>query len=70
MSIGQAHTPYGFGLFSTDTIICHHPIVEANRVFLTRHFLGGMAEDDALAFLLQRMQRTKSNREFFASMAE
>ena len=43
---------------------------EANRVFLTRHFLGGMAEDDALAFLLQRMQRTKSNREFFASMAE
>ena len=43
---------------------------EANRVFLTRHFLGGMAEDDAIAFLLQRMQRTRSNREFFASMAE
>ena len=43
---------------------------EANRVFLTRHFLGGMAEDDALAFLLERMRRTKSNRDFFASMAE
>ena len=43
---------------------------EANRVFLTRHFLGGMAEDDALSFLLERMRRTKSNRDFFASMAE
>ena len=43
---------------------------EANRVSLMRSFLADMAEEDAIAFLIQRMQRTDSNRAFFASMAE
>jgi len=43
---------------------------EANRVYLMRTFLADMAEEDAIAFLIQRMQRTDSNRAFFASMAE
>jgi transcription termination factor Rho len=44
--------------------------LEANRVFLLRSFLGDMPEDEAIFFLLQRMMRTKTNREFFVSMAE
>ena len=43
---------------------------EANRVFLLRSFLGDMPEDEAIFFLLQRMMRTKTNKEFFISMAE
>jgi transcription termination factor Rho len=43
---------------------------EANRVFLLRGFLGDMPEDEAIFFLLQRMLRTKTNKEFFATMAE
>ena len=43
---------------------------EVNRVFLLRGFLGDMPEDEAIVFLLQRMVRTKNNREFFVSMAE
>ena len=43
---------------------------EANRVFLLRSFLGDMPEDEAIFFLLQRMMRTKTNKEFFVSMAE
>jgi transcription termination factor Rho len=43
---------------------------EANRVFLLRNFLGDMPEDEAITFLLQRMARTKTNREFFVSMAQ
>jgi transcription termination factor Rho len=44
--------------------------VEANRVFLLRSFLGDMPEDEAIYFLLERMMRTKTNKEFFVSMAE
>jgi transcription termination factor Rho len=44
--------------------------VEANRVFLLRSFLGDMPEDEAIFFLLERMMRTKTNKEFFTSMAE
>jgi transcription termination factor Rho len=44
--------------------------VEANRVFLLRSFLGDMPEDEAIFFLLERMMRTKTNKEFFVSMAE
>jgi transcription termination factor Rho len=44
--------------------------VEANRVFLLRNFLGDMPEDEAIYFLLERMMRTKTNKEFFVSMAE
>jgi transcription termination factor Rho len=43
---------------------------EANRVFLLRGFLGDMPEDEAVFFLLQRMLRSKTNKEFFATMAE
>jgi transcription termination factor Rho len=43
---------------------------EKNRAFLIRHFLGDQAPEDAIAFLLKRMARTKDNEEFFARMAE
>jgi transcription termination factor Rho len=43
---------------------------EANRVQLLRHFLGDMEADQAITFLLQRMQRSRTNAEFFATMAE
>jgi transcription termination factor Rho len=43
---------------------------EKNRAFLIRHFLGDQAPEDAIAFLLKRMGRTKNNEEFFARMAE
>jgi transcription termination factor Rho len=43
---------------------------EINRVYLLRNFLGDMPSEEAITFLLQRMQRTKTNREFFASMAQ
>ncbi|HEX3157408.1 MAG TPA: transcription termination factor Rho [Gemmatimonadaceae bacterium] len=43
---------------------------EMNRVYLLRNFLADMPEGEAIGFLLQRMQRTRTNREFFASMAE
>ncbi|MDQ8165435.1 MAG: transcription termination factor Rho [Gemmatimonadota bacterium] len=43
---------------------------EKNRAFLIRHFLGDMAPDEAIAFLLKRMARTKDNEEFFERMAE
>ncbi|HEY0780301.1 MAG TPA: transcription termination factor Rho [Gemmatirosa sp.] len=42
---------------------------EANRVFLLRNFLSNMPSDEAMTFLLQRMGRTRNNREFFAEMA-
>ena len=41
-----------------------------NRVYLLRNFLGDMPSEEGITFLLQRMARTKNNREFFASMAE
>ncbi|MBM4194013.1 MAG: transcription termination factor Rho [Gemmatimonadetes bacterium] len=44
--------------------------MEKNRAFLIRHFLGDQAPEDAIAFLLKRMARTKDNEEFFAKMAE
>ena len=43
---------------------------EKNRAFLIRHFLGDMAAEDAITFLLKRMARTKNNEEFFQKMAE
>jgi transcription termination factor Rho len=43
---------------------------ELNRVYLLRNFLGDMPSDEALTFLLKRMQATKTNREFFAAMAQ
>jgi transcription termination factor Rho len=43
---------------------------EMNRIFLLRNFLGDMPEDEAITFLLHRMSRTKTNAEFFVSMAQ
>ncbi len=44
--------------------------VEMNRVYLLRNFLSEMPPAEAIEFLLQRMQRTRNNKEFFVSMAE
>ncbi len=43
---------------------------ELNRVYLLRNFLADMPVVEAMEFLLERMKRTKSNKEFFASMAQ
>jgi transcription termination factor Rho len=43
---------------------------EQQRVFLMRSFLADMPTDEALQFLLRRMERARSNREFFEQMAE
>jgi transcription termination factor Rho len=41
---------------------------EANRIFLLRNFLSSVPSDEAMTFLLQRMGRTRTNKEFFAEM--
>jgi transcription termination factor Rho len=43
---------------------------ELNRVYLLRNFLADMPVVEAIEFLLERMKRTKTNKEFFASMAQ
>ena len=43
---------------------------ELNRVYLLRNFLGDMPSSEQIEFLLQRMGRTKNNKEFFATMAQ
>jgi transcription termination factor Rho len=43
---------------------------ELNRVYLLRNFLADMPVVEAMEFLLERMKRTKSNKEFFATMAQ
>ena len=43
---------------------------ELNRVYLLRNFLSDMPPAEALEFLLERMKRTDSNREFLDSMAK
>src|SRR5512146_1855470 len=43
---------------------------ELNRVYLLRNFLADMPPVEALEFLLERMKRTKNNKEFFATMAQ
>ncbi len=42
---------------------------ELNRVYLLRNFLADMPPVEALEFLLERLKRTKTNKEFFATMA-
>jgi transcription termination factor Rho len=44
--------------------------VELNRVYLLRNFLADMPAAEALEFLLDRMRRTKVNKEFLDSMAK
>jgi transcription termination factor Rho len=43
---------------------------ELNRVYLLRNFLADMPPVESLEFLLERMKRTKTNAEFFATMAQ
>jgi transcription termination factor Rho len=43
---------------------------ELNRVYLLRNFLSDMPAAEALEFLLERMRRTETNREFLDSMAK
>ena len=43
---------------------------ELNRVYLLRNFLADMPTVEALEFLLERIKRTKNNKEFFATMAQ
>ncbi|MBI2614223.1 MAG: transcription termination factor Rho [Gemmatimonadetes bacterium] len=43
---------------------------ELNKVYLLRNFLADMPPVEAIEFLLERMKRTKSNKEFFASMQQ
>jgi transcription termination factor Rho len=43
---------------------------ERNRVYLLRTFLADMAPEEAIAFLVKQMQRSKTNREFFQQMAQ
>ncbi len=43
---------------------------EQQRVYLMRAFLADMPNDEAMLFLLRRMERAKTNQEFFEQMAE
>ncbi len=43
---------------------------EKNRIFLIRHFLGDMPPEEQVLFLAKRMERTKTNAEFFRKMVE
>ena len=43
---------------------------ERNRIFLLRHFLGGMPSEEATQFLLRKLAVTATNEEFFQQMAE
>jgi transcription termination factor Rho len=43
---------------------------ELNKVYLLRNFLADMPTVEAIEFLLERMKRTKSNKEFFATMQQ
>jgi len=43
---------------------------EQQRVFLLRTFLADMPMDEAMLFLLKRMERAQNNQEFFEQMAE
>ncbi|MBL0891501.1 MAG: transcription termination factor Rho [Gemmatimonadaceae bacterium] len=43
---------------------------EQQRVFLLRTFLADMPSDEAMLFLLKRMEQAENNQEFFKQMAE
>jgi transcription termination factor Rho len=46
------------------------PQDELNRMYLLRKFLADMPPVEAIEFLIERMKRTKNNKEFFATMAQ
>jgi len=43
---------------------------ELNRIYLLRNFLSDMPSAEAIEFLMERMNRAKTNQEFLDSMAE
>ncbi len=43
---------------------------ELNRIYLLRNFLSDMPSAEAIEFLMERMKRAKTNKEFLDSMAE
>jgi len=43
--------------------------VELNRMYLLRNFLSDMPSAEAIQFMIERLNRTKSNQEFLDSMA-
>ena len=43
---------------------------ELQKVYLLRNFLADMPTVEAIEFLLERMKRTKTNKEFFATMQQ
>ena len=46
------------------------PPEELNRVYLLRKFLADMPPVEAIEFLMERLKRTKNNKEFFSTMAQ
>ena len=46
------------------------PPDELNRIYLLRKFLADMPPVEAIEFLLERLKRTKNNKEFFSTMAQ
>jgi len=46
------------------------PPDELNRMYLLRKFLADMPTVEAIEFLIERLKRTKNNKEFFATMAQ
>ena len=43
---------------------------ELNKTYLLRNFLADMPTVEAIEFLLERMKRAKTNKEFFATMQQ
>ncbi len=43
---------------------------ELNKVYLLRNFLADMPPVEAIEFLLERLKRTKNNKDFFATMQQ
>ncbi len=46
------------------------PPDELNRVYLLRKFLADMPPVEAIEFLIERLKRTKNNKEFYSTMAQ
>ena len=43
---------------------------ELNKTYLLRNFLADMPTVEAIEFLIERLKRTKTNDEFYASMQQ
>ena len=43
---------------------------ELNKTYLLRNFLADMPTVEAIEFLLERMKRAKTNKDFFATMQQ